>query len=180
MGIIPTIFICVILPLLIYFSLWLIITGIIGSLRMLLSKKWTRTSGKLISSEIKYKDLSDENHRHRKYVKIKTYVYKVNNEYFSSNQTLASDSLFSKEFKSLKKNMNKENTEKILNSLKSGKKIENIKGDLITVFYNPKKPQIACLENRFEKKIFIQIIMGLIFGTGLMYLSYYLLRNIIE
>ncbi len=179
-GIIPTIFICILFPLLIYFSFWLIITGIIGSLRMLMSKRWTQTTGKLINTEIKYRDFNDDSYRARRYVKVKRYIYRVDNKYYSSNQTLASDSLFIKEFKSLSKNRNEENIEQVLKSLKSSKNIEDIEGESITVFFNPKKPQMACLENRFEKEIFIQIIMGLVLGIGLIYLTYFLLGRIIE
>lgn len=180
LDIIPSLFLCVLIPLLICFTLWLIITGIIGVLRMLDSKKWVLATGKLISTEIKYKDFSSNDYTTRKYVEIKSYFYEVNGQYFLSNQTLASDSLFTKEFKSLHKNWEQENYKNILNLLNSGKDIRSIEGEEIAVFFNPKKPQIACLENRFDNQIFVQIIMGLILGIGVLSLMYFLTRNMIE
>ena len=51
---IPTVFICILFPLLLYFAGWLFITGIIGLYRMIISKNWNHTIGEVISSEIKF------------------------------------------------------------------------------------------------------------------------------
>ena len=180
LGALPTIVICILLPLLFYFVLWLVITGCIGTYRMVQSKKWLAIKGKIISTEVNYENFGAENGEEKKYVKVKTYFYSVNGSHYTSNQTLASDSLFLKEFKSVGKNDNETKLKQVLSALKSGEKLNAINGEITRVYYNPKNPKTACLDLRFNKEILLQIIMGLLFGIGLCYLSYYLISPILE
>ncbi len=180
---IPTIFICVLLPLFLYFAYWLFITGIIGAIRMLKSKKWKPVVGKIIDSEIRFMKFGGDSESpvSFKFVLKKTYLYKVNGKEYKSNQTLASDSLYQKEFKSMSKFPKEYGDYKTdRNYLDAQESIKRLIGKPITVYFNPKNPKIACLENRFEKEIFLPIIMGLLFGSGLTYFAYYLLKIIIE
>lgn len=175
----PTIVICVFLPLFLYFALWLFITGVIGAIRMLQSKYWTPTIGKIIDTTIKYKDFNREGTKSRQYVKLKTYLYFVNGKYYIGKNTLASDYLYAKEYRTLQKN-SQFDANIVLDSLKSGESFENIKGESTTVYYSPKKPKNSCLENRFDAQIILPIFMGLLFGGGLLYLTYFLLRIVLE
>ena len=183
LDLIPTIIICIILPMLLYFSYWLFITGIIGAIRMIQSKNWKSVKGKIIDSEIKFKVFRggrEEPHTFR-FVLIKTYLYLVDGKEYKSNQTFASDSLFQNEYRSLlefpKKYKDYANNSEFL---KKENEIKHLIGRPVTVYYNPKNPQKACLEKGIQSYIFLPIIMGLISGTGLTYLTYYLLRRIIE
>ncbi|MEN8188119.1 MAG: DUF3592 domain-containing protein [Bacteroidota bacterium] len=178
-----TLFICIFLPLFLYFTYWLFLTGIIGAIRMLQSKNWNHTIGKILDSEIRFMKFGSETDGDVsfKFVLKKTYSYSVNGKNYESNKTLASDYLYEKEFKPITKFPKRYGDYKTnLNYLKEEKEIKKIIGRPVTVYYNPNKPKIACLENRFEKEIFLPIIMGLLFGGGLSYLTYYLLKPIFE
>ncbi|TVZ07910.1 uncharacterized protein DUF3592 [Cellulophaga sp. RHA_52] len=166
-----------------YFSYWLFITGIIGTIRMLNSKKWKPIIGKIIDSEIRFKKFGGDSETpvSFKFVIKKTYSYTINGKEYESNQTLASDSLYQKEFKPMSKFPKQYGDYQTNpNYLKVEENIKRLIGKPITVYFNPKKPKIACLENRFGKEIFLPIIMGLLSGGGLTYLAYYLLKIIIE
>ncbi|MBV7441386.1 DUF3592 domain-containing protein [Weeksellaceae bacterium TAE3-ERU29] len=183
LGLIPTIIICIILPMLLYFSYWLFITGIIGAIRMIQSKNWKSVQGKIIDSEIKFKMFKGgvKDSYTFEFVLIKTYSYSVAGKGYKSNQTFASDSLFQNEYRSLvdfpKKYKDYANNSEFL---KKENEIKHLIGRPVTVYYNPKNPQIACLENRIQNEIFLPVVMGLIFGTGLTYLTYCLLKVIVK
>ncbi len=100
----PTIIILILIPLALYFSYWLFFTGVIGAKRMLNSKKWAHTIGKIIKTEILFKKFGGgDSSVSFKFVLLKTYSYTVKNKEYESNQTFASDSLYQKEFKSIDK-----------------------------------------------------------------------------
>lgn len=183
LDITPTVFICVFLPLFLYFAYWLFITGIIGAIRMLNSKNWKPVIGRVTDSEIRFMKFGGDSESpvSFKFVLKKTYSYIIDGKEYESNQTLASDSLYQKEFKPMSKFPKQYGDYKIdPDYLTAEESIKRLIGKPITVYFNPKKPKIACLENRFEKEIFLPIIMGLLFGGGLTYLTYYLLNIIIE
>ncbi|WP_435262640.1 DUF3592 domain-containing protein [Tenacibaculum sp. nBUS_03] len=179
----PTVFICIFLPLSLYFSYWLFISGLIGAIRMIKSKKWKPTVGKIINSEIRFMKFGgdSENSVSFKFILKKTYSYNVEGKSYESNQTLASDSLYQKQFKPMSKFPKRYGDyETDPDYLEAEKNIKLLIGKPITVYFNPNKPKIACLEKRFEKEIFLPIFMGFIFSGGLTYLTYYLLKVIIE
>lgn len=116
-----------------------------------------------------------------KFVPRKTYLYTVKGKTYESNQTFASDSLYQKEFKPMSKFPKRYGNYKTdIDYLNAEKSVKSLIGKPVMVYYNPKKPKVACLENGFEKEIFLPIIMGLLFSGGLTYLTYYLLKIIIE
>jgi hypothetical protein len=182
-GIFPTILIILFLTLAIYFTYWLFITGVIGSIRMWRSKNWKKTIGKIISLEIQFKKFGgdDETPTSFKFVSLKTYTYVVNGKEYESNQTLASDSLYQKEFKPINQFPKKYGDYKTNpNYLEVVSGIKKSIGNPVTVYYNPNKPKTACLENRFEKGIFLPIIMGFLFGGAFTYLVYYLISPLFK
>lgn len=111
------------------------------------------------------------------FVLKKTYTYSVNGKKHESNQTpyikrnLSLCLIFSKKY---------ENYRKYPNYLDAEKNIKDWIGRPITVYFNPGNPRVACLENRFEKEIFLPIFMGLIFGTELTYFAYYILNPLFQ
>lgn len=182
-DVIPTIFICICLPLFLYFAYWLFITGIVGAIRMLSSRNWKPTIGKVIDSEIRFIKFGggSEDPVSFEFVLKKTYTYSVNGKKYESNQTLASDSLYQKEFKPMSKFPKKYGDyRKYPNFLDAEKNIKVWIGRPITVYFNPGNPRVACLENRFEKEILLPIFMGLIFGIGLTYFAYYILKPLFQ
>ncbi|ADV51288.1 hypothetical protein Celal_4045 [Cellulophaga algicola DSM 14237] len=181
LDVLPTIFVCILLPLFLYFALWLLITGILGTIRMVQSKNWTPCEGKILGSEIKSKNFPDEGGGvDVLYARITTYVYSVNQKYYLSNQTLASDSLYAKEYSSNKKNNTLDHYEKLLKELNSGRSIEEVKGELVQVYYNPKNPNSACLDNSFKKQIVLPpIFMSFVLLTILCYIIFSLLTPIL-
>lgn len=179
---IPTLFICIFLPLMVYFSYWLFFTGIIGLHRMHKSKKWKHCIGKITDAEIRYKKFSNGSDVDIdfKFVLVKTYEYIVDDVKFQSSQTYASDSLYEKEFKPMSKFPKR--YKEYYNSLgyqKAKSDVEKMIGKKTTVYYNPKNPKKACLINKIHKEIFLPIIMGLLFGSGLTVLVFYFLNIII-
>ncbi len=182
-GILATILIFVFLTLFLYLTYWLFITGVIGAIRMLKSKHWKKTIGKIIDSEIKFKKFGGdaETSVSFKFVLLKTYTYVVDGKEYKSNQTLASDSLYQKDFKPINKFPKKYGDYKTnSNYLEAERNIKTSIGKSVTVYFNPRKPKMACLENRFEKGIFMPIIMGFLFGGGFTYLVYYLIKPLFE
>mgnify|MGYP006137772597 CR=1 FL=1 len=180
---IPTILICIFLPLFLYFAYWLLITGIIGAIRMLKSKGWKKNNGTIVDSEIRFKKFGGDSESpvSFKFVLKKTYSYFVNGQKYESDQTLASDSLYQKEFKPMSKFPKRyDNHKSKFNYLETAKNVKNLVGKPVIVYFNPNNPKKACLENRFEKGIFLPIIMGLLFSGGITYLTYYLLKPIFE
>ncbi|EWH10946.1 hypothetical protein KLA_16095 [Cellulophaga geojensis KL-A] len=180
---VPTIFFCIVLPLSLYFAYWLFISGVIGAIRILKSKHWTPIIGKITDSEIRFMKFGGgaDDPVSFNFVLKRTYSYVVNGENHISNQAIASDSLYEKQFKPMSKFPKKYGDYKTdPNYLETEKNIKNMIGRPITVYYNPNKPEIACLENKFQKEIFLPIIMGLLFGGGLTFLAYYIVKPIIE
>jgi len=178
-----TVFICLVLPPFLYFAYWLFITGALGAIRMLQSKNWKPVTGRIIDSEIRFMKFGGDSESpvRFEFVLKKTYLYVINGKEYKSNQTLASDSLYQKQFKPMSKFPKRYGDYNIdPDYVKAEEGIKRSIGKPITVYLNPKNPKIACLENRFEKEIFLPIIMGLLFGSGLTYLTYYLLKIIIE
>ena len=167
---IPTVFICILFPLFLYFAGWLFITGIIGLYRMIISKNWNHTIGEVISSEIKFKEFSSNNSTSFKFVNEKLYKYQVDGTQYQSGQNLASDSLYSKEFKTMDSFPLKYGDYRInINFIELEKEIKKTIGQKITVYYNPYKPEISCLSIGINYEIFLPIFMGLFFGTSLIY-----------
>lgn len=178
-----TIFICIFIPLFLYFTYWLFITGIIGATKMLQSKSWNNTIGKILDSEIRFMKFGSETNGDVsfKFVLKKSYSYSVNGKEYKSNNTLASDYLYEKEFKPMSK-FPKRYGDYTTNA-NYIEKIEEIKkmiGRSVTVYFNSNNPKNACLENRFEKEVFLPIFFGLLFGGGLTYLTYYIIKPIFE
>ncbi len=179
-GVIPTIFILITIPLGIYFSYWLFITGIIGLNRMQKSTRWKFCIGEVIGAEIKFTKFSDEGVADYLFSLKKTYKYTVNEVEYVSNQAYASDSLYVKEHKNL---VEFPKADEIF--LKSNQfiKIEKEKeiqiGRKITVYYNQKNPRKSCLFNKINNQIYLPIFMGLLFGIGLTILVLKLIGNLI-
>ena len=181
LDLLPTIFVCILLPLFLYFALWLLRTGILGTIRMVQSKNWTPCEGKILGSEIKSKNFPDDGGGVEKlHARITTYVYLVNNKYYLSNQTLASDSLYAKEYSPNKENNSLDHYDKLLEELNSGRSIEEIKGALVQVYYNPQNPSCACLDNSFKKQIVLPpVFIGFILLTILGYIIFSLLTPLL-
>lgn len=171
------IFLIVFLPIALGFAYWLFVTGVIGAIRMLQSKHWAHTIGKIIAAEVKFKQFGSGADLDFKFVLIKTYTYNVNGTSYKSNKTLASDYLYQKDFKPMSKFPKKHDFFRKTEGYRNAEKGINYHiGRSVAVYYNPKKPKVACLDNRFNKEIFLPIGMGLFFGGGLTYLAYYLLK----
>ena len=174
-----TILICLFLPIFLYFAYWLFFSGIIGLFRMIDSKKWKNTIGKITKTQIKYKTVGDDNEL--SFVLEKTYDYNVNGLKYESNQNLASDSLFSKDYKNIEKlpksygdfQKMKVYTDLILEN-------ETLIGKEIKVYYKPEKPARSCLQTGIQIMIYLPIFMGFIFGIGLTYFATQLLKTIVE
>ena len=174
-DLLPTIFICILFPLFLYFSGWLFITGILGLCRMIKSKNWHWQIGEIIDAKIKFKEDSEEGFT---FVMEKTYKYTVNENEFTSSQSLASDSIYSKEFKSIEDFPEKRGDY----STKFGyqdleRESKNAIGKQVTVYFDPNNPKIACLEPGINNRIFIPIFMGLFFGTGLSYIVWHFILS---
>jgi len=178
MDVLITIVISVLFLIFLYFSYWLFFTGIIGAIRMQKSKHWKPIKGKIINAEIKFMAFKDDASPTYKFTTIKTYSYTFDGKNYESNQTLAFDSLYQKEFKPMSQFpkadlelYNFQDYEKVK------KDTENMIGDDITVYVNPKKPRKSCLEIKFNNEIWMPVFMGLIFGGGLTIAAIYILIN---
>lgn len=177
----PTIFIVIFFPLFIYVTYWLFITGLIGLYRMVKSKKWVSTVGEITNAEIKFKDTSSDEDTSFKFIIEKEYSYTVKQKQYTSKQTLASDSLYAKEFKPLSKFPKKYgHYTNSINYLSAEKELQFTIGRSVKVFYDSKKPQTSCLITGVNKEIFLPIFMGLFFGAGITYLTYCFLRPLFE
>lgn len=175
---VPTIFICIFFPLFIYATYWFFVTGIIGAVRMLKSNYWSPVIGKTTNAEIRFSQIgSSSDDISFKFVIKKTYRYTLHGQNYESSQTHASDSLYSKEFKPMSKFSKKYAGYKTNpNYLEAESRLKHLIGTPVTVYYDPKKPHIACLVNGFDPAILLPIIMGLVFGTGITYLTYCLIK----
>lgn len=181
LDIVPTIFICVTFPMFLYFAYWLLITGVIGALRMLKSRNWKPTKGRIIDTEIRYTIFDADDSLSVNFVLVKTYSYTINGISHTSNQNLASDSLYLNEYKQMSEFPRQYGDYRLNPDYKAAKEKEKgLIGEPITVYYNPQDYKEACLDNSFEKQIFLTIFMGLLFGSFITYLSYYFLSMIIE
>ena len=163
-----------------YFAFWLMITGVVGAIRMYKSQHWKLTKGKILDAEIFFRKsgggVDDETTFN--FVVKHSYSYIVNGKKYESDQTLASDSLYQKEFKSMSEFPKRYGDLKGSISYLNAKKRHNDSiGKTVAVYYNPNKPEIACLENRFEKRIFLPMIMGLILSVVLTFISYKFLNH---
>lgn len=172
-----TIFVCIFFPVFLYFAYWLWLSGIIGLYRMIRSKKWKLTIGRIINAEIKYMDFNSDGQTSTKLVMAKEYSYTVNGKDYISNQNYASDSLYSKDFKAFNK---REQYASDLNFINSEKEIKALIGTDARVYYDPKKPQRACLVPQVNNEIFLPIFMGLIASCGLTYVAFYFVRPLFQ
>lgn len=180
-GFIPTIFICVLLPLSLYFSYWLFITGIIGLYRMKESTRWKYCIGEITNAEIKYKSYSGDNDTEFSFTLVKTYNYVINGVEYESNQTYASDYLYLKEYKDL--NTFPKIDKKILKNkgfIKNEEEKEMQIGKKTTVYYDKNNPKKSCLINRINNQIYLPIFMGLLFGIGATFMLIMIIGSIIE
>ncbi|WP_047245508.1 DUF3592 domain-containing protein [Maribacter thermophilus] len=115
-----------------------------------------------------------------RFVLKKTYTYSFNGKTFTSGQTLASDYLYDKEFKNIEKFPQKYGDYKNYPEYIALEKISvTVIGKPVTVYVNPNNPTSACLENRFEKEIFLPIFMGLILSSGATYFLYTVFKSLI-
>ncbi len=155
-----------------YFSFWLFITGIIGGIRMLRSRNWKSTTGIITNTEIRFKKFGGggDSSVNFKFVRLNTYSYVVNGKKYESNQNFASDSLYQKDYKPLSKFPNYYKNYRI--NLEEDE-IKTFVGQNITVYYDPINPKNACLINKFNKEILIPIFMGLLFSSGIIYITYF-------
>ncbi len=171
--------VCILVPLLTYFSYWLFITGIFGLVRMLRNKNWNKTFGTIIDAELRFKIFDREN-RSIKIVPYKLYTYKVDNVEFQSSQIYASDSLYQNEFKSINQLpiIYKRDEKYFSGLINQEEKFKRIIGNRIKVYYNPKNPSKACLKTKFDWTIFLPILMGLIFGSLLTYFIYQIIKDL--
>lgn len=177
----PTIFICISFPLFLYFSYWLFISGCIGLYRMIRSKNWKSTVGKISSAEIKFMNFSSSGESSFKFIIEKEYQYTINQIDYISKQNLPSDSLYAKEFKSMDKFPEKyELYTKLIDYQKSIDELKQSLGKTVKVYYNPKNPEKSCLIPGINKEIFIPILMGLLACLGITYLTIYLIKPIFQ
>lgn len=177
LDITATLFVCIFFPLFIYFSYWLFISGIIGLYRMIKSRKWKSTLGKITNAEIKYTEINVDHETSSRAAIVKEYTYTVDGKEYKSDQTYASDSLFSKDYKTLNKPSTKYDLhDSNMNFINSDREIKNMIGTPTRVYYNPKKPHKACLVPRVHGQIFIGIFMGLIASSGITYLTFYFIK----
>ena len=177
-GTFETILIIIFLPMFLWFSFWLFISGLKGLFRMIKSKKFINTIGKIIETELKFKIVEDDDII---LVIEKTYVYKVDNKEFQSKNNLISDSLFSKDYKNIDKLPKSHNyffkTKTYLENLD---KKENLLNKEVKVYYDKQNPIQSCLETGVKYFILFPIFMGFFFGGALLYVTYYILSSIIE
>lgn len=175
-----TVFVCVFFPLFIYFSYWLFFSGIIGLYRMIKSRNWKSTLGKITNAEIKYTEFNTDHETTSRSAIVKEYRYTVDGKEYKSNQTYASDSLFIKDYKRLNKPSNNYDQHSDMNFINSEKEIKNMIGTPARVYYDPKKPQKACLVPRVNSQIFIGIFMGLLASSGITCLTFYLVAPLFK
>lgn len=186
------------------------ITQIIGYVRVIKSKKWHITKGKVIDAEykfLKYKErVTEYKYRTRiDFVLKKTYEYTLNGLTYKSNQGSAADSLFWRQFKSIDKLPKKKNiifyeenpkTKQLekgalnvslyfhdKNTLRE--KAKSIIGEEVQVYYNPLDPKKSCLSIKTDNLTIISSFVMLVFGTISAYMSYfigtdYLINSIIN
>ncbi|NER18988.1 DUF3592 domain-containing protein [Spongiivirga citrea] len=174
---IPTIFICIFTLLFLYFSYWLFISGIVGYIQMRKSRNWKRVIGKVIATEIRFKKFGSGVDGDFRFIIVKTYEYIVGAKTYTSNQTAPSDYLFIKDYKHISKY--KGNYFEQADFIKTEEQNKLLIGKQIPVYYNPKKHDQACLENRVNNQIFIGLLVGLILSIGITYFIYYLLSVIV-
>lgn len=173
-GVPATVFICVFFPIFLYFTYWLFISGTIGLYRMIKSKKWKFTIGEVIHAEIKFKEFTSNRVENFKFIMEKEYRYTVAGKEYQSKQSLPSDSLYSKGFKPMSQFPEKyEVAPNHVNYLKRETEAKNEIGKQIRVFYDPKKPQNACLIPGVQNEIFLPIFMGFISSCGITYVIYH-------
>lgn len=177
----PSLFIIIFFPLFIYVSYWFFITGLIGLYRMIQSKKWLSTVGEITNAEIKFKDFSSDGITSFKFIIEKEYSYTVKEQQYRSKQTLASDSLYAKEFKPLSKFPEKYgHYSNSINYLSAEKELQASIGRSVKVFFDGKKPHKSCLITGVNKEIFLPVFMGFFFGAGITYLTYLFLKPLFE
>lgn len=151
-----------------WFSCWLFFSGIIGVIRMLRSRNWETVRGEIISGDIYFKTFNGDHSgdtRHR-FVKVIEYSYSIKGKEYSNNQTFASDSLYISDYKPISKLSEKKRLllEGDSSFAEAKEKINKSIGKPILIYYDPNKPSRACLNNTFNKGIFLPIGMGLFFG----------------
>lgn len=174
-GVIPTVFICVLLPLFLYYSYWLFISGIIGLHRMEESTRWKYCIGEVKNAEIKYMSFSEDYRFRLK----KTYNYVVDDVEYESNQTYASDYLFEKEYKSLDQfPIIDEIFLKSNQFIQTEKEKEIQTGRKVTVYYDKNNPKRSCLINKINSQIFLPICMAFFFGLILTIFALKLIGNL--
>lgn len=171
-----TIFVGVFFPMFLYFSYWLFISGIVGLYRMIKSRKWKSTLGKITNAEIKYTEINVDHETSSRSAIVKEYCYTVDGKEYKSDQTYASDSLFSKDYKRLNKPSNNYDQYSNMNFMNSEKEIKKMIGTPVRVYYDPQNPHKACLVPRVHNKIFIGIFMGLLASSGITYLTFYFVK----
>lgn len=148
---------------------------------MLQSKKWQPVIGKIMAAEIRFNTYSNDSSisTNFRFVLKKTYTYNFNRKVFTSGQTLASDYLYDKEFKNMEKFSKRYGDYKKFPEYMALEKMSaTLIGQSLTVYVNPNNPASACLENRFEKEIFLPIFMGLILSSGATYFLYTIFRSL--
>lgn len=163
-----------------FFSWWLLTSGLVGLYRMIDSKKWLQTVGRIKDAEIKFAQFGDEYEgdiRFR-FVLQKIYTYSINGKEYEGNQTAASDSLYMQDYKSIDK-FPKKHGDYLLNAefIKVNNSINYLIGRNIPVYYNPSNPKKACLDTSFNKDIFMPIFMGALFAPALTYVIYYVISG---
>lgn len=180
-DIVPTIFICIFFPLFLYFSYWLFISGCIGLYRMIRSKSWKSTVGKIVGAEIKFMNFSSSGDSSFKFIIEKEYQYTIHQKEYISKQNLASDSLYAKEFKSMDKFPEKyELYTSLIDYKRSSDELKRSLGTSVKVFYDDRNPEKSCLIPGINKEIFIPILMGLLACCGITYLTFHFLKPLFQ
>lgn len=174
LGLLPIVIFFILITVIFVFCCWLFITGSIGLFRMLRSKSWKFVIGKITDTEIRFKEFGSSGEESLRLVAYKTYSYSVNDKAYTGNQTSPSDSLYFKEYLPMDKLPSKYGNYKA-DLLES--KLKKEIGNPTTVYYNPKKPEEACLEPGVNKEIFLTIFMGLLFGICILWLVYYVFTS---
>ncbi len=184
LGVVSTIFVCVLFPINLYFTYWLFITGIIGLHRMEQSTRWKWCIGEVIDAEIKWVKYSKEGQERFPdywFILVKTYKYIVNEIEYESNQTYACDSIYEKEYNTMDK-FPKDND--VFFQSNKFIEVQNEKthqiGRKITVYYDKKNPKRACLINKINNQIYLPILMGLLFGIGMTILTFKIFSPLFE
>ncbi|MCV6630351.1 MAG: DUF3592 domain-containing protein [Flavobacteriaceae bacterium] len=179
LDLVPTLLIAILLPLLLYASFYFFIIGVKGAIRMKQSKNWPTYLAKIISAQMVFMRTGEEASDYHFAIK-KTYSYTVNNKVYQNDQFFAADSLYRTTFRPIEDLSSfYKNYINIPQYREKVKELENSIGQQVQVYVHPSKPYLSCLSSKFNKKIWIPILSGFLFGLTLFTVAWQILRVLI-